>query len=703
MSSHYNYNLQPPSAKSHYNRPNTSPIAQHKTRSHNNTSLQLTADTILQHLNIELTEATQRAHTSHGRHITRPSTSNKQRSDSMKRSWNSAAVNDYTFGETIGEGTFGKVKRGTHKLSNCSVAIKILEKDRIIDLSDIERVKREISILCKLSHQNCIQLYQIIDSHKHIFLIMEYCSNGELFDYIVQNSRIDEYESCRLFHHIINGISHCHTYGIIHRDLKPENLLLTNNYQTIKIVDFGLSNTCDNNKLLQTACGSPCYAAPEMIKGQRYMGRCVDIWSCGVILYALLCGYLPFEDGNTSKLYDKIIHGQYTIPSHVSNEATDLIQKILNTDPNKRYTIQQIRQHKWYAQCSVDSDTVDGSMNHIQHNTQSLDSDVLYYMSTLNYNKLNVINSVQQSKYNHDSATYQLLLLSKQTNKWLQQRNEQVELVHESDIVLFDPLPNTYRQLSMQSQHTQHDTHNNIKPVPVPSIPNVRHTRVYTQHNNNNIQPSTKHRADVISPYITQASKPARPSSHRSILSRKSIPHTTVLNNVTPSSPIHTAYKRPNTSTRYQPLHVNIQNITVPPINNNIITSNNMPNRPPTSTRKPAVPRQAVIRLQSAKLNDRRHSTNGAVLNNLSSTTAYNNENENYSTSNHKNNNNNHTTHRLYTLNNTTTKPRTHKLNDGIISYRYSNSNGTVTDNISNTKSVPSYNNLYTLSYNTHK
>ena len=146
---------------------------------------------------------------------------------------------------------------------------------------------------------------------------MEYASGGELFDYIVANSRLSELETCKFYQQIISGIEYIHKLGVVHRDLKPENLLLDSN-KNIKIVDFGLSNTYKQNELLQTACGSPCYAAPEMIAGHKYSGSRVDLWSSGVILFAMLSGYLPFEDPNTADLYKKILNCEYETPAGVS-------------------------------------------------------------------------------------------------------------------------------------------------------------------------------------------------------------------------------------------------------------------------------------------------------------------------------------------------------------------------------------------------
>ena len=241
-------------------------------------------------------------------------------------------------GKTIGEGTFGKVKLGTHTLTGERVAIKILVKEKIIDVADVERVSREIHILKLIRHPSIIQLYEIIETSRHLFLVMEYVENGELFDYIVKHTKVEEAEACRYFKQIISGVAYLHRLNIVHRDLKPENLLIDWK-NTLKIVDFGLSNTYKKDEMLKTACGSPCYAAPEMIASKKYHGLEVDIWSCGVILFAMVCGYLPFEDNNTSQLYKKILSGEYVLPNFISDHFKDLLEKILNVDPTKRFSL----------------------------------------------------------------------------------------------------------------------------------------------------------------------------------------------------------------------------------------------------------------------------------------------------------------------------------------------------------------------------
>ena len=223
---------------------------------------------------------------------------------------------------------------------------------------------------------------------------------------------------------IVNGIDYCHENGIIHRDLKPENLLL-NKFNEIKIVDFGLGQIINKkDKLLSTACGSPCYAAPEMIAGKPYKGPSADIWSIGIILYALLCGYLPFEHPNTNILYKKIIKGHFEIPSWISNCAKSLLHKILNTDPIKRYTIDDIRKHPWYKQQSVSSDPLpsflirkDNSNNGETDDKQpSTDENIIKQMKLIGYDTEKLLLSIKERKHDHYYATYQLLKLRDNNN-----------------------------------------------------------------------------------------------------------------------------------------------------------------------------------------------------------------------------------------------------------------------------------------------
>ncbi|CAK90615.1 unnamed protein product (macronuclear) [Paramecium tetraurelia] len=319
----------------------------------------------------------------------------------------SRMIGNYVIGKTLGFGTFGKVKMVTHEQSGEKVAIKILEKDRIVETADVERVQREIHILKLVRHPHIIQLYEIIETPKHIFLVMEMVSGGELFDYIVKNTKLEEVEACKLFQELISGIEYLHKIRVVHRDLKPENLLLDNN-KNLKIVDFGLSNTYKNEELLKTACGSPCYAAPEMIAGRKYQGLQVDLWSSGVILFACLCGYLPFEDQNTSALYQKILGGTYQMPSHLSRDAQSMISGILTVDPQKRFTIEDIHNHPWFKLYRRSYEIPPGIV--VGYNRIPVDQDILKQLKSFGIDIDYAQRCLDANKHNDVTTFYHLLL-----------------------------------------------------------------------------------------------------------------------------------------------------------------------------------------------------------------------------------------------------------------------------------------------------
>lgn len=256
-------------------------------------------------------------------------------------------LGQYRLGKTLGIGAFGKVKLAHHVITGQKVAVKILNRGKIKHMEMAEKVRREINILKMCTHPHIIRLYEVIDTPSDIFVIMEFVSGGELFDYIVSRGRLPPDEARHFFHQIISGIEYCHYHRIVHRDLKPENLLLDGD-NNIKLADFGLSNVAHDGDFLRTSCGSPNYAAPEVISGNLYAGAEVDVWSCGVILYALLCGTLPFDDESIPNLFKKIKSGMYSLPSHLSQSSRDLILRMLVVDPLKRITIAEVRQHPWF-------------------------------------------------------------------------------------------------------------------------------------------------------------------------------------------------------------------------------------------------------------------------------------------------------------------------------------------------------------------
>lgn len=256
-------------------------------------------------------------------------------------------IGNYIIGETLGTGTFGKVKAGEHQLTGHKVAIKVLNRQKIKNLDVVGKIRREIQNLKLFRHPHIIKLYQVISTPTDIFMVMEFVSGGELFDYIVKHGKLKEPEARRFFQQIVSGVDYCHRHMIVHRDLKPENLLL-DKFLNVKIADFGLSNMMTDGEFLRTSCGSPNYAAPEVISGKLYAGPEVDIWSCGVILYALLCGTLPFDDEHVPTLFRKIKSGIYHVPDHLNKQVVDLLNRMLTVDPLKRATVKEIREHEWF-------------------------------------------------------------------------------------------------------------------------------------------------------------------------------------------------------------------------------------------------------------------------------------------------------------------------------------------------------------------
>ena len=316
-------------------------------------------------------------------------------------------LSDYEIKETIGKGTFSVVKLGINKITKEKVAIKILKKKKMQKSKDKSRLEREISILKRLNHINVIKIYKITEELENYYIVMEYCENGELFNYIVAHQRLSEEETSYFFYQLINGLDYIHHKNIVHRDIKPENLLLSKD-NVLKIVDFGLSNYYYlDGKLLSTPCGSPCYASPEMVCGNKYNGFRIDIWSCGIIIFAMICGYLPFEDPDNEILFKKIMKCEVDYPDYLSDDVLDIMNKIIVVDPNKRYNIEQIKKHPFYLKGKKEfekkhKDLIDkvefiynNNNNDIDDYNNEIEDDVIFNNNINNNN--NVIN-IQKSK-----------------------------------------------------------------------------------------------------------------------------------------------------------------------------------------------------------------------------------------------------------------------------------------------------------------
>lgn len=261
-------------------------------------------------------------------------------------------VGNYELGRTLGRGNFGKVKYARNTLSGHGFAVKILDKSRIFQLCITDQIKREIGTLKLLKHPNVVRLHEVLASKTKIYMVLEYVTGGELFDRLASNGKLSEAEGRKLFQQLIDGVSYCHDKGVFHRDLKLENLLVDDR-GNIKISDFGLSALPQhyrNDGLLHTTCGSPNYVAPEVLANRGYDGATSDIWSCGVILYVILTGVLPFDDRNLAVLYQKIFKGDVQIPKWLSIGAQSLIRRILDPNPVTRLTMVGIRADEWFKQ-----------------------------------------------------------------------------------------------------------------------------------------------------------------------------------------------------------------------------------------------------------------------------------------------------------------------------------------------------------------
>ncbi|CAI0469851.1 unnamed protein product [Linum tenue] len=318
---------------------------------------------------------------------------------SMKVPATRTRVGKYELGRTVGEGSFAKVKFAKNVETGDSVAIKILDREQVLRHKMVEQLKREISTMKLIKHPNVVKIFEVMASRSKIYIVLEFVDGGELFDKIAKHGRLKEDEARKYFQQIINAVDFCHSRGVYHRDLKPENLLL-DSFGVLKVSDFGLSafappqirvsNTffpCDlqfssshfplhrlmvpsiactscyfasslhntrtffvfqGDGLLHTACGTPNYVAPEVLKDKGYDGAASDVWSCGVILFVLMAGYLPFDESNLMALYQKICNADFTFPSWFSSGAKKLIKRILDPNPLTRISIPEILEDEWF-------------------------------------------------------------------------------------------------------------------------------------------------------------------------------------------------------------------------------------------------------------------------------------------------------------------------------------------------------------------
>ncbi|KAL5806766.1 hypothetical protein ACOSQ4_029499 [Xanthoceras sorbifolium] len=255
----------------------------------------------------------------------------------------------YELGKLLGQGTFAKVHHARNLISGMSVAVKIIDKEKVLKVGMIDQIKREISVMRLVRHPNVVELYEVMASKTKIYFVMEYVKGGELFNKVAKG-KLKEDAARKYFQQLISAVDYCHSRGVFHRDLKPENLLLDEN-GNLKVSDFGLSALAESKHqdgLLHTTCGTPAYVAPEVINRKGYDGSKADIWSCGVILYVLLAGYLPFHDSNLMEMYRKIGKAEFKFPNWFAPEVRRLLTKILDPNPSTRISIAKIMENSWF-------------------------------------------------------------------------------------------------------------------------------------------------------------------------------------------------------------------------------------------------------------------------------------------------------------------------------------------------------------------
>lgn len=262
----------------------------------------------------------------------------------------------YELGRLLGQGTFAKVHYGRSLITGQSVAIKIIQKEKLMRVGLVNQIKREISVMRLVRYPYVIELYEVMATKTKIYFIMEYAKGGELFNKLAKG-RLKEAVAQKYFQQLINAVDFCHSRGVYHRDLKPENLLLDDN-ENLKVSDFGLSALLESRRqdgLLHTTCGTPAYVAPEVIKMKGYDGAKADIWSCGVILFVLLAGYLPFHDSNLMELYRKVAKADFKCPNWFPPEIRRLLLRMLDPNPGTRISLAKIKEHPWFKRGLLNS------------------------------------------------------------------------------------------------------------------------------------------------------------------------------------------------------------------------------------------------------------------------------------------------------------------------------------------------------------
>ena len=417
------------------------------------------------------------------------------------------SVCEFILGQKLGEGTFGTVRLGINRQTGEKVAIKILEKIKMTNYDDKNRLEREIKILNKIHHPNIVKLFCIIETDRQIFIVMEYIKGNELFQYILVKKKLEEEEACYYFLQIINCIDYLNKLKISHRDLKAENIIIEQRSKEIKLIDFGLSNIYENGQLLSTACGSPVYAAPEMLEGKLYKGLSVDIWSAGIVLFYMLCGHFPFDDVSNDKLYKKIIKGKFEIPKFLSKNAKDLITKILVVNPKKRINLRDIKKHPWIVNFFENNKNFEKIFKNIGLNTEKyiipIDEDIIDEINNkYNVDKVELRKNILYNIVNDKSTLYYLMLNKKSKDdiksvadmksdlfeKYIQDKNNLLSIYNNDINLVVNKRKNGTRELNEINKNSENENNNKTVIKESQSLTNISdNNNKSAQRKNNSI------------------------------------------------------------------------------------------------------------------------------------------------------------------------------------------------------------------------
>ncbi|XP_028251128.1 MAP/microtubule affinity-regulating kinase 3a isoform X16 [Parambassis ranga] len=421
-------------------------------------------------------------------------------------------VGNYRLLKTIGKGNFAKVKLARHILTGREVAIKIIDKTQL-NPNSLQKLFREVRIMKILNHPNIVKLFEVIETERTLYLVMEYASGGEVFDYLVAHGRMKEKEARAKFRQIVSAVQYCHQKHIVHRDLKAENLLLDAD-MNIKIADFGFSNEFTLGNKLDTFCGSPPYAAPELFQGKKYDGPEVDVWSLGVILYTLVSGSLPFDGQNLKELRERVLRGKYRIPFYMSTDCENLLKRFLVLNPAKRGTLEvredaenQIMKDRW-INTGFEEDEL---KPYTEPELDITDQKRIDVMVGMGYNLEEIQESLAKMKYDEITATY--LLLGRKASEL-----EPSESASSSNLSLAKPRPNSELngqspshlkvQRSVSSNHKQRRYSEQVGQNVPPGMAHPKRSQTTTAEN------STKEEGGVpLRKPSTPGSRGAPPSS----------------------------------------------------------------------------------------------------------------------------------------------------------------------------------------------